>query len=91
MKKIFLIVTIFLLCSCTYEIDNEIQDYNYIPDNSVRFIRTNNETSLLINKDDTYYLLLINEQNIDIEVDYLVKYKNIDTDIGGIFTRTIIQ
>lgn len=81
MKKIFLIVTIFLLCSCTYEIDNEIQDYNYIPDNSVRFIRTNNETSLLINKDDTYYLLLLNEQNIDIEVDYLVKYKNIDTDI----------
>lgn len=58
-----------------------MEDYNYILNNSVRFIRTNNETSLLINKDDTYYLLLLNNQNIDIEVDYLIKYRNIDTDI----------
>lgn len=81
MKKIYFIVIIFLLCSCSSQFDNDIEDYDYIPDNSIRFIRTDDETSMLINKDNKYYLLFLNKQNINIEVDYLIKYKNIDTDI----------
>ena len=81
MKKIYFIVVIFLLCSCTYYVVNEIEDYDYIPNNSIRFIRTEDETSILINKDNIYYLLLLNKQNINMEVDYLIKYKNMDTDI----------
>lgn len=79
MKYIILIVVIFLLPACSNQYEQE--DYNYIPNNSIRFIRSSNETSLLINKDETYYLLLLGEPNIDIEVDYLVKYKNIETNI----------
>ena len=82
MKYLYLIVIIFLLLSCSYPRE-EYEDYNYIPNNSIRFIRTDNETSLLINKDNIYYLLLLNNQNIDIEVDYLIKYKNIETDIDS--------
>lgn len=81
MKYLYLIVIIFLLTSCYSIISDDIEDYNYLPDNSIRFIRTDNETSILINKDDIYYLLLLNDQNIDIEVDYLIKYKEIETDI----------
>lgn len=81
MKKIYFIVVIFLLCSCTYHAVNEDEDYDYIPDNSIRFIRTEDDTSILINKDNIYYLLLLNRQNVNMEVDYLIKYKNIDTDI----------
>lgn len=36
---------------------------------------------MLISKDNTYYLFLINEQNIDIKVDYLIKYKRVSTNI----------
>ena len=79
MKKIYFIVVIFLLCSCTYYVVNE--DYDYIPDNSIRFIRNEDDTSILINKDNIYYLLLLNKQNVNMEVDYLIKYKNMDTDI----------
>ena len=81
MKYIYLMVIIFLLSSCNYIPIEETEDYNYLPNNSVRFIRTDNDTSFLINNDNTYYLFLINEQNIDIEVDYLIKYKNINTTI----------
>lgn len=81
MKYIFLIVVIFLLPSCSNQVEEEY--YSYLPNNSIRFIRTENETSLLINKDDTYYLLLIGDQNIDIEVNYLIKYKNIETTIDS--------
>lgn len=81
MKKIYFIVIIFLLCSCTSKFDNDIEDYDYIPNNSIRFIRIDEETSILINKDNKYYLLFLNKQNLDIEVDYLIKYKDIDTDI----------
>ena len=81
MKYIFLIVIIFLLPSCTEQ--NEIEEHNYLPNNSLRFIRTEEDTSIIINKDDTYYLLLLNKQNLFIEVDYLIKYKNIDTTIDS--------
>ena len=79
MKYIFLIVIIFLLPACSDYYEEE--EYNYIPDNSLRFIRAENETSILINKSDTYYLLLINNQNIELEVDYLIKVKDIQTNI----------
>ena len=82
MKYIYIIVIIFLLTSCSYNTEYVSYSSDHIPNNSIRFIRTNNETSILINKDDIYYLLLLNEENIDdIEVDYLIKYKNIKTNI----------
>ena len=83
MKYICFVIIIFLLSSCTYIEEKEVEDYNYLPDNSIRFIRINEETSLLINKDNIYYLFLINKQNIDIEVDYLIKYRNINTKIDA--------
>ena len=83
MKYKYIIVIIFLLTSCTNQTYSELEEYNYIPNNSIRFIRTEEDTSLLINKDDTYYLLLLNHQNIDIEVDYLIKYKDINTNIDS--------
>lgn len=79
MKYIYLIVIIFLIPACSYYVLEE--DYNYLPDNSLRFIRTKEDTSILINKDDKYYLLLLGEPNIDIEVNYLIKYKDIETNI----------
>ena len=54
MKYLYLIVIIFLLSSCTYY-NEETEDYNYLPDNSLRFIRTEEDTSILIHKDNIYY------------------------------------
>ena len=76
MKYIYFIVVIFLLTGCTEQ--SEIKDYDYIPDNSIRFIRTDNETSILMNKNDLYYLLLLNKSNIDIEVNK--KYFNLQNE-----------
>jgi len=81
MKYIYLVVVIFLLSGCIYD-DNNNEDYNYLDDNSLRFIRSDNDTSILINKNDKYYLLLLGSSNIDnIEVDYLIKYRNINSSI----------
>ena len=83
MKYIYLIVIIFLLSSCSYYAEYTFNTSDYIPNNSIRFIRTDLDTSVLINKDDVYYLLLLNEENInDIEVDYIIKYKDIKTNIN---------
>lgn len=82
MKYIYLVVVIFLLSACNYDENKKGEDYNYLDDNSLRFIRSNNETSILINKNDRYYLLLLNSSNINnIEVDYLIKYKNVTSNI----------
>lgn len=80
MKYIYIILIIILLPSCSYT--KVVEDYNYLPNNSLRFIRTKGETSFLINKDNTYYLLLLDTNNINIDVDYLIKLKNIETDIN---------
>jgi len=81
MKYILLIVSVLFLCSCDYI--EEVEDYNYLDDNSLRFIRTEEDTSILINKGDVYYLLLLGEDNSNIEeVDYLIKYKSVTTDIS---------
>ena len=79
MKYIYLILIILLLPACSYTEVNE--DYNYLPNNSLRFIRTEHDTSLLINKDNTYYLLLLNKDNINIDVDYLIKLNNVKSNI----------
>ncbi|MBQ8192699.1 MAG: hypothetical protein IJZ46_01325 [Bacilli bacterium] len=80
MKYIHFVVIIFLLTACDYSYD--IEDYNYLDDSSLRFIRREEDTSILINKNDKYYLLLLGNSNMDdIEVDYLIKYKNVDVDI----------
>ena len=83
MKYIYLIVIIFLLTSCSNSTVYAFYTNDYIPNNSIRFIRTDLDTSILINKDNVYYLLLLNEENInDIEVDYIIKYKDIKTSIN---------
>ncbi|MGM9882481.1 MAG: hypothetical protein ACI31S_06565 [Bacilli bacterium] len=79
MKCILLLLSLILLTSCKYS--PVVEDYNYLENNSLRFIKTNEDVSILINKDDKYYLLLLEEDNIDIEVDYLIKYKDINTSI----------
>ena len=84
MKYIKLIVVIFLLTSCSHHVDYTFYTSDNIPNNSIRFIRTDIDTSILINKDDIYYLLLLNDENInDINVDYIIKYRNIKTSINA--------
>lgn len=80
MKYLNLIVIIFLLSSCTYY-NEETEDYNYLSNDSLRFIRTEEDTSILIHKDNIYYLLLLGNPNVDIQVDYLIKYRNVKTNI----------
>lgn len=80
MKYLYLIVIIFLLSSCTYY-NEETEDYNYLSNDSLRFIRTEEDTSILIHKDNIYYLLLLGNPNVDIQVDYLIKYRNVKTNI----------
>lgn len=81
MKYIYLIVIIFLLTGCSSS-DDYVSYIEYTPNNSIRFIRTEGDTSVLINKDEINYLLLLNKENInDIEVNYLIKYKDINTSI----------
>ena len=74
MKYIYLILIILLLPACSYTEVNE--DYNYLPNNSLRFIRTEHDTSLLINKDNTYYLLLLNKDNINTDKEEPLKSIN---------------
>lgn len=84
MKYIYIIVIIFLLTSCSYSTEHVSYTGDYISNNSIRFIRTDIDTSVLINKDDVYYLLLLNEENInDIEVDYIIKYQDIKITINA--------
>lgn len=81
MKYVYIIVIIFLLTSCSPNTDN-VSYVEYTPNNSIRFIRKEGDTSVLINKDEINYLLLLNKENInDIEVNYLIKYKDINTNI----------
>ena len=47
MKYILIIICLFI-CSCSYK-DNR-EDYNFLEDNSIRFIRNDTGIILLINK-----------------------------------------
>lgn len=83
MKYLYLLLIIFLLTSCSSK-ENIKEDYNYLEDNSIRFIKMDNDVSLLINSDNKYYLLLLNEQNINISIDYLIKLKDVETNSSNI-------
>lgn len=71
----FLILSILLLCGCRYKETKE--DYNYLDNNTIRFIRKDNNTSLLINKNNLYYLITFNNDT-NIEYDYIIKLNDID-------------
>ena len=78
MKYIILFITILFLYGCEYK-DNKSEDYNFLEDNSLRLIKNDEDTSILINKDNIYYLLLLGQNNPNINVNYLIKYQNIKT------------
>ena len=75
MKYIYLMMSLLFLVSCEYR--KEIEDYNYLDNNSIRFIKIGNDTELLINKDDVFYLIILDNKNSDIYYDYLIDMNNI--------------
>ena len=77
MKYIYLMMSLLFLVSCEYR--EEIEDYNYLDNNSIRFIKTGNDTELLINKDDIFYLIILDNKNSDIYYDYLIDMNNISS------------
>lgn len=79
MKKIYLLLLLILLPSCT-KYQKQSEDYNYLEENSIRFIKNKN-TSLLINKDNIYYLLSLEDHKEDIYRDYYINLKDIDKEI----------
>ncbi len=79
MKKIYLLLLLILLPSCS-KYQKMSEDYNYLEENSIRFIK-NKTTSLLINKDNIYYLLSLDNNKEDIYRDYYINLKDIDKEI----------
>ena len=77
MKYIYLMMSLLFLVSCEYR--EEIEDYNYLDNNSIRFIKTGNDTELLINKDDVFYLIILDNKNSNIYYDYLIDMNNISS------------
>ena len=77
MKYIYLMMSLLFLVSCEYR--KEIEDYNYLDNNSIRFIKIGNDTELLINKDDVFYLIILDNKNSDIYYDYLIDMNNISS------------
>lgn len=77
MKYIYLMMSLLFLVSCEYR--EEIEDYNYLDNNSIRFIKTGNDTELLINKDDVFYLIILDNKNSDIYYDYLIDMNSISS------------
>ena len=56
MKYILIIMCLFI-CSCSYK-DNR-EDYNFLEDNSIRFIKNDTGIILLINKNDIFYKVIL--------------------------------
>ncbi|MGN1311663.1 MAG: hypothetical protein ACI4U4_01460, partial [Bacilli bacterium] len=77
MKYIYLMMSLLFLVSCEYR--EEIEDYNYLDNNSIRFIKTGDDTELLINKDDIFYLIILDNKNSNIYYDYLIDMNNISS------------
>lgn len=77
MKYIYLMMSLLFLVSCEYR--KEIEDYNYLDNNSIRFIKIGNDTELLINKDDIFYLIILDNKNSNIYYDYLIDMNNISS------------
>ena len=57
------------ICSCSYK-DNR-EDYNFLEDNSIRFIKNDTGIILLINKNDIFYKVILNDID-DIYYDYVI-------------------
>lgn len=79
MKKIYLLLLLILLPSCS-KYQEKYEDYNYLEENSIRFIKNKN-TSLLINKDNIYYLLSLEDHKEDVYRDYYINLKDIDKEL----------
>ena len=50
------------ICSCSYK-DNR-EDYNFLEDNSIRFIKNDTGIILLINKNDIFYKVILNDNMV---------------------------
>ena len=57
------------ICSCSYQ-DNR-EDYNFLENNSIRFIKNDTGIILLINKNDIFYKVILNDID-DIYYDYVI-------------------
>ena len=69
MKYIIIILSL-LLTSCSREPPPE--DYNYLENNSVRFIKKGPDTEILINKDNIFYLVILDKKISTTSYDYLI-------------------
>ncbi len=69
MKYIIIILSL-LLISCSREPPPE--DYNYLENNSVRFIKKGPDTEILINKDNIFYLVILDKKISTTSYDYLI-------------------
>lgn len=80
MKKIYLLLPLLILLPSCTKYQKQSEDYNYLEENSIRFIKNKN-TSLLINKDNIYYLLSLDNNKEDVYRDYYINLKEIDKEI----------
>lgn len=80
MKKIYLLLPLLILLPSCTKYQKQSEDYNYLEENSIRFIKNKN-TSLLINKDNIYYLLSLDNNKEDVYRDYYINLKDIDKEI----------
>ena len=80
MKKIYLLLPLLILLPSCTKYQKQSEDYNYLEENSIRFIK-NKTTSLLINKDNIYYLLSLDNNKEDVYRDYYINLKEIDKEI----------
>lgn len=80
MKKIYLLLPLLILLPSCSKYQKMNEDYNYLEENSIRFIK-NKTTSLLINKDNIYYLLSLDNNKEDIYKDHYINLKEIDKEI----------
>lgn len=79
MKYIYLLLIILLLPSCK-TIPKDKEDYNYLEDNSIRFIKDKEDTELLINKNNIFYLIVLdNKLDITIPYDQIINIPNKET------------
>lgn len=84
MKKIYLLLIIPLITSCT-KYQKEYEDYNYLPNNSIRFIKEDKENiTFLINKEDIFYKLTLGnlKKTSNITSDYDINLDTIDKNIS---------
>ena len=71
------------MTGCTFSNDYK-EDYNILENNSIRFIKSDASISFLINKDNTFYLLVLNGTTVT-DTDYLIKIDNTKYNINYTF------